>query len=44
MNKKSVLITPDIIEECLYESLDSLERVIPHIEKTKKKSLKKSLK
>lgn len=26
MNKKSALITPDVIEECLYESLDIAEK------------------
>lgn len=26
MNKQSILITPDVIEECLCESLDTVEK------------------
>lgn len=37
MDKKLVLITPDVIEECLGESLDALEKRIPTHKKLKKK-------
>jgi len=33
LNKKSVLITPDVIEECLCESLDILEKNTLFLEK-----------
>ncbi|MDF2883557.1 MAG: hypothetical protein K0R54_4114 [Clostridiaceae bacterium] len=33
MNKKSTLITPDVIEECLCESLDILEKSTIFLEK-----------
>lgn len=36
LDKKLVLITPDVIEECLCESLDALEKRIPTHKKLKK--------
>ncbi len=38
LNKKLVLITPDVIEECLCESLDTLERKVTTHRKSKKTS------
>jgi hypothetical protein len=46
LNKKSVLLTPDVIEECLSESLDILEKNTAFTEKkiSSNSRLKKTLK
>jgi len=38
LNEKSVLITPDVIEECLCESLDTQEKNTSSHRKAKKTS------
>lgn len=38
LNKKTVLITPDVIEECLSESLDILEKNTQAHKKIKRNS------
>lgn len=46
MNKQSILITPDVIEECLCESLDAAEKNTIFLEKntSSRKSTQKSSK